>query len=244
MYCLRAAAFSRSLLAVTLVLCAPFAAPALANTDPDDEQSLSNGAQLYEVFCSECHGSDAAHRYGQLYAPDETATVDEYRRMLEIVQQEESAQLIVVPEEDDPWPEWAERPDPNADEPPDEKTEVMNTMTAVIDEVYGIEPESSSGANAAAARNGELDAQFQAQLTENRRDDAGPAGGFEPVPGATNLADPASYFYGTSEEEIFDSIANGTGEAMPGWRTELGGDEAIWDVVNYIRSFWGEEWLY
>ena len=29
---------------------------------------------------------------------------------------------------------------------------------------------------------------------------------------------------------------------MPGWRTELGSDEAIWDLVNYIRSLWGEEW--
>jgi mono/diheme cytochrome c family protein len=64
------------------------------------------------------------------------------------------------------------------------------------------------------------------------------------MPGATNLADPVSYFYGTSEEEMFESIAEGTGEAMPGFRTELGGDEAIMDVVNYIRSFWGEEWLY
>ena len=43
---------------------------------------------------------------------------------------------------------------------------------------------------------------------------------------------------------MFNSIANGTGESMPGWRIELGSDESIWDLVNYIRSFWSEDWLY
>jgi mono/diheme cytochrome c family protein len=44
---------------------------------------------------------------------------------------------------------------------------------------------------------------------------------------------------------MFNSIAYGAGgAAMPGWQIELGSDEAIWDLVNYIRSYWGEEWLY
>lgn len=204
-----------------------------------DEQSLANGAQLYEVFCSDCHGSDVTNGYDQLYAPDDPGAVDdEYDKMIEIVQQEESAQLIVVPEEDDPWPEWAERPDPEAEAPPDEKTEVMNTLTALIDEAHGIKPSTTPGSAQKAGEDPAAELPFEPSVEE------GPPGGFEPMPGATNLADPSSYFYGTSQEEMFDSIAEGTGEAMPGFRTELGGDEAILDVVNYIRSFWGEEWLY
>ena len=122
------------------------AAPAHADYGFVDEQSVTNGAQLYEVFCSDCHGSDPANRYDQLYAPDADGNAaDEYEKMVEIVQQEESAQLIVVPEEDEPWPEWAERPDPEAEEEPDEKTELMNTLTALIDEAHGIKPSAASG---------------------------------------------------------------------------------------------------
>jgi mono/diheme cytochrome c family protein len=214
------------------------AAPVLADYELVDEQSLTNGAQLYEVFCSDCHGSDAANRYDQLYAVDDAGGDDEYQKLIEIVQQEESAQLIVVPEEEEAWPEWAELPDPDAEQEPDEKTEVMNTLSAVIDEVHGIRPAASPGNKGNGAANS------SAGLLDEQPEDQGPRGGFEPIPGATNLADPSSYFYGTSEEEIFESIAEGTGEAMPGFRTELGSDEAIMDVVNYIRSFWGEEWLY
>lgn len=237
---LRRLAVSRiNLWVLALSLCVPNALRVHAALDPTDEHSLTNGAQLYDVFCSECHGSDVSNQYDQLYAPDEVDAVDEYDRMIEMVQKEESAQLIVVPEEEDEWPEWAERPDPNAEKPLDEKTEVINTLTALIDEAHGIKPESATRGNAAGQAGVPT-----GEPTEGQPELEGPAGGFEPVPGATNLADPASYFYGTSEDEIFDSIARGTGEAMPGFRTELGGDEAIWDVVNYIRSFWGEEWLY
>jgi len=206
-----------------------------AESDPSDERSVANGAQLYAVFCSDCHGSDTANRFDQLYAPDASDAADEeYQKLIDIVAQEESAQLIVVPQEDDPWPEWAERPDPNAEQAPDEKSEVMNTLAAVIDEAHGIKP---AGARSDAAATNDA-------LPDEPPEAAGPSGGFEPVPGATNLADPASYLYGTSEDELFESIAEGTGEAMPGFLTELGGEEAVHDVVNYIRSFWGEDWLY
>ena len=53
---------------------------------------------------------------------------------------------------------------------------------------------------------------------------------------ATDLTDPEAYYSGSSEQEIFNSIANGAGVAMPAWRTQLGSDESIWDVVNFIRS--------
>jgi mono/diheme cytochrome c family protein len=57
---------------------------------------------------------------------------------------------------------------------------------------------------------------------------------------ATDLTDPEAYYSGSSEQEIFNSIANGAGVAMPAWRTQLGTDDAIWDVVNFILSLQGE----
>ena len=57
---------------------------------------------------------------------------------------------------------------------------------------------------------------------------------------ATDLTDPEAYYSGSSEQEIFNSIANGAGVAMPAWRTQLGADNAIWDVVNFILSLQGE----
>lgn len=57
---------------------------------------------------------------------------------------------------------------------------------------------------------------------------------------ATDLTDPEAYYSGSSEQEIFNSIANGAGVAMPAWRAQLGSDESIWDLVNFIRSLQGE----
>ena len=57
---------------------------------------------------------------------------------------------------------------------------------------------------------------------------------------ATDLTEPEAYYSGSSEQEIFNSIANGAGVAMPAWRSQLGSDESIWDVVNFIRSLQGE----
>jgi len=57
---------------------------------------------------------------------------------------------------------------------------------------------------------------------------------------ATDLTDPDAYYSGSSEQEIFTSIANGAGVAMPAWRSQLGNDESIWDVVNFIRSIQGK----
>ena len=80
--------------------------------------------------------------------------------------------------------------------------------------------------------------------TPPRLDEPGGGGSFNRQAGATDLSDPQTFFYGTSEEEVFNSIAEGTGAAMPGWHTDMGSEEDIWDVVNYIRSFWDEAWLY
>lgn len=57
---------------------------------------------------------------------------------------------------------------------------------------------------------------------------------------ATDLTLPAYYYSGSSDQDIFNSIANGAGVAMPAWRAQLGSDAAIWDLVYYIKTLWAE----
>jgi len=190
-----------------------------------DALSLNNGARLYELHCSDCHGRDPADRSGGLYQAYETEHAVEDSELIDVTGGEESSQVTELPD-DDEWPEWAERPNPAKASEPNAEEEMLSVLIAAIDEAHRVTPESDQP--------GHPDGNFG----------IGTGGGFAPIPGATDLSAPQAYFYGTSEEEVFDSIANGTGAAMPGWRTELGSEEAIWDLVNYIRSFWPEEWLY
>ena len=57
---------------------------------------------------------------------------------------------------------------------------------------------------------------------------------------ATDLTLPADYYSGSTDEEIYNSIANGAGVAMPGWRQVVGSDEAVWDLVYFVKSLWVE----
>jgi mono/diheme cytochrome c family protein len=57
---------------------------------------------------------------------------------------------------------------------------------------------------------------------------------------ATDLTQPTYYYSGSSDQEIFNSIANGAGVAMPAWRAQLGSDAAVWDLVYYVKSLWEE----
>jgi len=57
---------------------------------------------------------------------------------------------------------------------------------------------------------------------------------------ATDLTQPNYYYSGSSDQEIFNSIANGAGVAMPAWRAQLGSDAAVWDLVYYVKSLWEE----
>lgn len=195
------------------------AARVSAASDPEDMQSVTLGAQLYELYCSECHGSDSAQHYDAIYGSEATDVSEEYAELIKIVRG------VEVPESsraEEDWPEWAEGPAPESE--PDVREEVIGTVSQAIAQAHGLSTDAP---------------------TESAWDDqvvSGDTDHIDPLPGATNLADPTAYFYGTSEEDIFNSIANGTGAAMPGWRTELGSDEAIWDLVSYIRSLWGEEW--
>ena len=58
---------------------------------------------------------------------------------------------------------------------------------------------------------------------------------------ATDLTDPDAYYNGSSLQDMYASIAQGAGVGMPAFRAELKTDEAIWDLVNFIRSLWSEE---
>lgn len=58
---------------------------------------------------------------------------------------------------------------------------------------------------------------------------------------ATDLTDPEAYYSGSSPQEIFTSISNGAGVAMPAWGSVLDGDDKIQDLVHFIRSLWTEQ---
>jgi len=58
---------------------------------------------------------------------------------------------------------------------------------------------------------------------------------------ATNLTLPADYYSGSTDQDIYNSIANGAGVAMPAWRPVVGSDEAVWDLVYYVKSLWAEQ---
>ncbi len=58
---------------------------------------------------------------------------------------------------------------------------------------------------------------------------------------ATNLTLPADYYSGSTDQDLFNSIANGAGVAMPAWRPVVGSDEAVWDLVYFVKSLWAEQ---
>ncbi|MCB1853789.1 MAG: c-type cytochrome [Halieaceae bacterium] len=55
---------------------------------------------------------------------------------------------------------------------------------------------------------------------------------------ATDLTQPAYYYSGSTDQEIYNSIANGAGVAMPAWRAKLGSDDAVWDLVYFVKTLW------
>jgi mono/diheme cytochrome c family protein len=57
---------------------------------------------------------------------------------------------------------------------------------------------------------------------------------------ATDLTTPTLYKSGTTEGEIFHSIRDGAGDQMPAFKSQLGGEADIWNLVNFIRSLWPE----
>ncbi len=57
---------------------------------------------------------------------------------------------------------------------------------------------------------------------------------------ATDLTTPSLYKNGTTEGEIFHSVRDGAGDQMPAFKSQLGSETDIWNLVNFIRSLWPE----
>lgn len=58
------------------------------------------------------------------------------------------------------------------------------------------------------------------------------------VADATDLTSPRLWYSGTTEGEIFRSIRDGAGEAMPPFKGKLAGEADIWHLVNFTRNLW------
>jgi mono/diheme cytochrome c family protein len=57
---------------------------------------------------------------------------------------------------------------------------------------------------------------------------------------ATDLTKPEAWKSGTSEGEVFRSIRDGAGDAMPPFADKVSKEEDLWHMVSYVRSLWPE----
>jgi mono/diheme cytochrome c family protein len=55
---------------------------------------------------------------------------------------------------------------------------------------------------------------------------------------ATDLTKPELWKSGTSEGEVFRSIRDGAGDAMPPFADKVSKEEDLWHMVNFVRSLW------
>ena len=60
------------------------------------------------------------------------------------------------------------------------------------------------------------------------------------IANATDLTDPEYWASGISEGEVYRSIRDGAGDAMPPFKEKVSKDEDLWDMANYVRSLWPE----
>ena len=60
------------------------------------------------------------------------------------------------------------------------------------------------------------------------------------IANATDLTDPEYWISGTSEGEVFRSIRDGAGDAMPPFNAKVEKEEDLWHMVNFVRSLWPE----
>jgi len=58
------------------------------------------------------------------------------------------------------------------------------------------------------------------------------------IANATDLTNPKVWRSGTSDGEVFRSIRDGAGEAMPPFAEKVAKEEDLWNLVNYLRSLW------
>lgn len=194
---------------------------------PADDESLLDGAAAFTLYCTECHGWDPSEQYTSLYGDDPVSGAPDVIAELRA----EEAAAAAVDEEFEDWPEWA-GPPPDVDaEEVDMRASILGDLTGAIDDIY-------------VDDTGFYDWQREADTPEAIvLDDLGDNfdDSLSRAPGATDLTNPDTYMYGTTELDLFFNIANGTGATMAGFIDQLGGEEGVWDVVNYIRSLWPED---
>ena len=58
------------------------------------------------------------------------------------------------------------------------------------------------------------------------------------VANATDLTEPKLWKSGITEGEVFRSIRDGAGEAMPPFSQKVEKEEDLWHMVNFLRSLW------
>ena len=210
--------------------------------------SLLNGAAHFERYCTECHGWNPADQYTDPYDEDQLEGDDPLLELQSLSGPEDEddkpkdlEQLLEEADQYDDWPEWADpRPQKTKSEEEELEAAILDDLLSAIDKVYEEEDEPYGWNVIEDNYGGEEDedeGRFAGSLEDGLKNE------LERKPGATDLLDPDSFAYGTTEVELFYNIAEGTGPAMPGFRKALGEEEAVWDLINYIRSLWGEDWV-
>jgi cbb3-type cytochrome c oxidase subunit III len=63
----------------------------------------------------------------------------------------------------------------------------------------------------------------------------------EVVANATDLTNPKIWKNGTAEGQIFRSIRDGAGGAMPAFKGQITQEEDLWNLVNFIHSLWPQD---
>lgn len=213
------------------------AAPALANPVPADDLSIANGYEAYDMHCARCHGTKTVAEDELWYEPDAyeddidyEALIDEAQAAREEAQKKKFANIAAR----DGSGRWAELPDPGGKaNDADVRAQIMADLVAQIDKEYGANEEVEE----LDPFSTDFDIGAELGFDDFGKDDA--------MPGAPDLADPEAYLYGTDERDLYRAITKGIGNGslMPGFLNRLGSEEAVWDLVNYIRSQWGPEWL-
>jgi mono/diheme cytochrome c family protein len=227
----------------SLALCAFVSSPTVfASPVPPDNISLLNGAAYFERYCTECHGWNPDDQYTDLYDKGPADDDDPLLGLMSLTEEEDAKDLEQLLEDSkyDDWPVWADPPPKKTQSEEDElEAAILADLLSAIDEIYDEETEPYG-----------WDVAEDNYVDEDEQEDsiADPFGEdlnseLDRMPGATDLLDPESFTYGTTEVELFNSIAEGTGPMMPGFMELLGEEEAVWDLINYIRSLWGEDWV-
>jgi mono/diheme cytochrome c family protein len=57
---------------------------------------------------------------------------------------------------------------------------------------------------------------------------------------ATDLTNPKFWNSGTAEGQVFRSIRDGAGEAMPPFADKVTNEEDLWHMVHFLESLWPE----